>query len=63
MGSSIADACQIPITAVREIKILRMLNHRNVLGLKDIVTDKCTSGPHCLFRWVATSIMPKRFLA
>lgn len=30
----------IPITAVREIKILRMLNHRNVLGLKDIVTDK-----------------------
>ena len=29
-----------PITAVREIKILRQLNHRNVVQLMEIVTDK-----------------------
>ena len=29
-----------PITAVREIKILRQLNHRNVINLSEIVTDK-----------------------
>lgn len=29
-----------PITAVREIKILRQLNHENVVNLKEIVTDK-----------------------
>ena len=29
-----------PITAVREIKILRQLNHRNIVNLKEIVTDK-----------------------
>ncbi|KAI1289232.1 Cyclin-dependent kinase 12 [Halotydeus destructor] len=29
-----------PITAVREIKILRMLNHSNIVNLKEIVTDK-----------------------
>lgn len=32
-----------PITAVREIKILRQLNHRNVVKLMDIVTDKQTA--------------------
>ncbi|VDN02201.1 unnamed protein product [Thelazia callipaeda] len=32
-----------PITAVREIKILRQLNHRNVVRLIDIVTDKRTA--------------------
>jgi len=32
-----------PITAVREIKILRQLNHENVILLKDIVTDKQTA--------------------
>ncbi|VBB30047.1 unnamed protein product, partial [Acanthocheilonema viteae] len=32
-----------PITAVREIKILRQLNHRNVVKLTDIVTDKQTA--------------------
>ncbi|MCP9259364.1 Cyclin-dependent kinase 12 [Dirofilaria immitis] len=32
-----------PITAVREIKILRQLNHRNVVKLIDIVTDKQTA--------------------
>jgi cyclin-dependent kinase 12/13 len=29
-----------PITAVREIKILRQLKHKNIIGLKEIVTDK-----------------------
>ncbi|CAH1788746.1 unnamed protein product [Owenia fusiformis] len=29
-----------PITAVREIKILRQLNHTNIVNLKEIVTDK-----------------------
>lgn len=49
-----------PITAVREIKILKQLNHKNIVNLKEIVTDKqdavdfrhvrCTSGlVHVLF--------------
>ncbi|XP_076821246.1 uncharacterized protein LOC143468130 isoform X1 [Clavelina lepadiformis] len=29
-----------PITAVREIKILRQLQHRNIVSLKDVLTDK-----------------------
>ena len=29
-----------PITAVREIKILRQLNHANIVILKEVVTDK-----------------------
>lgn len=29
-----------PITAVREIKILRQLHHPNIINLKEIVTDK-----------------------
>lgn len=29
-----------PITAVREIKILRQLDHANIVNLKEIVTDK-----------------------
>ena len=29
-----------PITAVREIKILRQLNHPNIVNLMEIVTDK-----------------------
>lgn len=29
-----------PITAVREIKILRQLNHSSIVNLKEIVTDK-----------------------
>ncbi|CAI4229132.1 unnamed protein product [Auanema sp. JU1783] len=32
-----------PITAVREIKILRQLNHPNIVKLHDIVTDKQTT--------------------
>jgi len=29
-----------PITAVREIKILRQLNHPNIVNLMEVVTDK-----------------------
>ena len=29
-----------PITAVREVKILRQLSHQNIVNLKEIVTDK-----------------------
>lgn len=29
-----------PITAVREIKILRQLNHENIVNLREIITDK-----------------------
>lgn len=29
-----------PITAVREIKILRQLNHQSIVNLMEIVTDK-----------------------
>ena len=32
-----------PITAVREIKILRQLNHPNIVNLKEIVTDKASA--------------------
>lgn len=29
-----------PITAVREIKILRQLEHKNIVSLMEVVTDK-----------------------
>ncbi|KAL4623434.1 cyclin-dependent kinase 13 [Arapaima gigas] len=29
-----------PITAIREIKILRQLNHKSIINMKEIVTDK-----------------------
>ena len=29
-----------PITAIREIKILRQLTHKSIVNLKEIVTDK-----------------------
>jgi serine/threonine protein kinase len=35
---------QFPITAIREIKILKVLNHKNVVRLKEIVTSKGTRG-------------------
>jgi cyclin-dependent kinase 12/13 len=33
-----------PITAIREIKILKELNHKNIIKLKEIVTSKGTEG-------------------
>ena len=32
-----------PITAIREIKILKSLDHKNVIKLKEIVTSKVRS--------------------
>lgn len=29
-----------PITAIREIKILRQLNHKNIINMTEIITDK-----------------------
>ena len=29
-----------PITAIREIKILRQLNHKNVINLREIISDQ-----------------------
>jgi serine/threonine protein kinase len=37
-----------PITAVREIKILRQLRHKNIISLKEIVTDKQVLAAECL---------------
>ena len=40
---------QFPITAIREIKILKVLNHKNIVRLKEIVTSKgnrLPSGPN-----------------
>ena len=40
---------QFPITAIREIKILRQLKHQNVIDLKEIVTSKgaCSLSADC----------------
>ena len=40
-----ARTSQFPITAIREIKILKVLNHKNVVRLKEIVTSKGTRAP------------------
>tara|TARA_B110001452_G_scaffold114443_1_gene94940 strand:- start:8271 stop:8642 length:372 start_codon:yes stop_codon:yes gene_type:complete len=39
---------QFPVTAIREIKILKVLNHKNVVQLKEIVTSK--GALHASFR-------------
>lgn len=39
---------QFPITAIREIKILKKLQHSNVIKLKEIVTSKGTYSFHLL---------------
>lgn len=44
-----------PITAVREIKILKQLHHRNIVNLKEIVTDKQDATD---FRHVSTLMSP-----
>lgn len=42
-----------PITAVREIKILRQLRHKNIIKLREIVTDKQEAVD---FRYIFTQI-------
>lgn len=39
---------QFPITAIREIKILKKLQHSNVIKLKEIVTSKGNHSFHLL---------------
>lgn len=34
-----SSSLQFPITAIREIKILKKLHHQNVIQLKEIVTS------------------------
>lgn len=59
-----------PITAIREIKILRQLIHRSVVNMKEIVTDKQDAldfkkdkgmCKELCIGWIATSYFP--FLA
>lgn len=60
-----------PITAIREIKILRQLIHRSVVNMKEIVTDKQdaldfkkdkgTTKETTFLGWFSTSYFP--FLA
>ena len=38
-----------PITAIREIKILKSLDHKNVIKLKEIVTSKVRNAVSTLF--------------
>ena len=35
-----------PVTAIREIKILKILNHKNIVRLKEIVTSKASEYNH-----------------
>lgn len=32
---------KFPVTAIREIKILKKLHHRNVINLKEVVYSPC----------------------
>jgi cyclin-dependent kinase 12/13 len=41
-----------PITAIREIKILRSLSHKNVINMKEIVTSKNKSSIYMVFEYM-----------
>ena len=43
---SFLDSTQFPITAIREIKILKKLHHQNVIQLKEIVTSPGSPNNH-----------------
>lgn len=38
--SSCSPSCQFPITALREIKLLKMLSHVNVLQLVEMAIER-----------------------
>ncbi|KRY35455.1 Cyclin-dependent kinase 12 [Trichinella spiralis] len=48
-----------PITAIREIKILRQLNHPNIVQLKDIARDRCIEkgGFYLMFEYMDHDLM------
>lgn len=49
MPPSFSVACLgFPITALREVKILRQLNHPNIVNLMGIVSDKDRAEQHVL---------------
>ena len=41
-----------PITAIREIKILKSLNHKNVIDMREIVTSKNKSSIYMVFEYM-----------
>jgi len=41
-----------PITAIREIKILKSLDHKNVIKLKEIVTSKNKGSIYMVFEYM-----------
>lgn len=43
----------VPITAIREIKILKQLHHKNIVPLIDIAVQK-GNGHTCSYRWANT---------
>ena len=46
-----------PITAIREIKLLKNLDHENVIRLKEIVRSQCECpGTEVLRTWQATAL-------
>jgi cyclin-dependent kinase 12/13 len=51
-----------PITAIREVKILKALNHPNIVKLKEIVTSKGAILEHretlfCLYHYCPVAVM------
>lgn len=58
-GLDSTDVTQFPITALREIKLLKLLSHRNILRLEDMAVEhptrsgKSTSWMDTLCRFLA----------
>lgn len=48
-----------PITAIREIKILKNLDHKNVIRLKEIVTSKVRLYTSSVFLFFASNVPPE----
>jgi serine/threonine protein kinase len=41
-GNNHADSAKFPITALREIKLLKLLSHKNILRLEDMAIEHPT---------------------
>jgi hypothetical protein len=44
IGDTVLTHAQFPITALREIKLLKLLSHRNVLRLEDMAVERPARG-------------------